>query len=69
MYDIQDDEKLLADSSQLSLNKKMAVTVRLGEKRILAGALKELQNRYGKDAKRKRGKDDKPTANGKKARR
>ena len=51
------------------MNRKMAVTVRLGEKRILAGTLKELQNKYGKDAnKRKRGQDG-AASKGKKARR
>lgn len=66
---IEEDEKLLADEAQLSLNRKMAVTVRLGEKRILAGTLKELQSKFGKEAnKRKRGADG-AASKGKKARR
>ncbi|GJE92752.1 SET domain-containing protein [Phanerochaete sordida] len=66
---IEEDEKLLADAAQLSLNRKMAVTVRLGEKRILAGALRELQGAYGKEAsKRKRGADG-SAGKGKKAKR
>ncbi|KIP06534.1 hypothetical protein PHLGIDRAFT_106911 [Phlebiopsis gigantea 11061_1 CR5-6] len=68
-YSTSDDEQLLSGPSQSSLNHKMAVTVRLGEKRILAGALQVLQSRYGKDAgKRKRGADS-TSARGKKARR
>lgn len=69
-YIVQEDEALLANPSELSFNHKMAVTVRLGEKRILAGTLKELQSQYGKDAnKRKRGHADTSKASGKKARR
>ena len=61
---------MLADPSQLTLKMKMAVTVRLGEKRILAGTLKRLQDQYGKEGnKRKRGKADGASTNGKKARR
>ena len=42
---LQTDEAMLtASNSQLSLNKKHAVIVRLGEKRILNAILERLQN-------------------------
>ncbi|EKM54733.1 uncharacterized protein PHACADRAFT_97093 [Phanerochaete carnosa HHB-10118-sp] len=65
---VEEDERLLADESQLGFNRKMAVTVRLGEKRILAGTLRELQIKFSKEAsKRKRGTDG-AAGKGKKAR-
>jgi N-lysine methyltransferase SETD6 len=67
---VQEDEQRLAGPEQLNPNLKMAMTVRLGEKRILAGTLKVLQGQYEKDAnKRKRGKIDGSDNKGKKARR
>ncbi|EJF65011.1 SET domain-containing protein [Dichomitus squalens LYAD-421 SS1] len=69
---IEEDEKLLsADKVEsLSLNKKHAVIVRLGEKRILQGTLKQLRARVAASAgsTKKRGRDEEKGGKGKKAR-
>ncbi len=69
---LQDDEKLLSPGSveQLSLNKKNAVIVRLGEKRILQGTLTQLRSQVAalSASSRKRSRDDDKGGRGKKAR-
>ncbi|RPD78643.1 SET domain-containing protein [Lentinus tigrinus ALCF2SS1-7] len=69
---IQEDEKLLEPGSveQLSVNKKNAVVVRLGEKRILQGTLKQLRSMVAALAgpSKKRGREDEKSGKGKKAR-
>ncbi len=69
---LQDDEKLLSPGSveQLSLNKKNAVIVRLGEKRILQGALTQLRSQVAalSAPSKKRSRDDEKGGRGKKAR-
>ncbi|TFK85823.1 SET domain-containing protein [Polyporus arcularius HHB13444] len=69
---IKDDEKLLSPGSveQLSLNKKNAVIVRLGEKRILQGTLTQLRSQVAalSAPSRKRSRDDDKGGRGKKAR-
>ncbi|KAH9858913.1 SET domain-containing protein [Lenzites betulinus] len=69
----EDDEALLASGSveQLSLNKKHAVIVRLGEKRILQGALKDARTKLKQaaSASRKRSREEDKASKGKKARR
>ncbi|KAI0368296.1 SET domain-containing protein [Pilatotrama ljubarskyi] len=69
---LEEDEKLLAPGSveQLSLNKKHAVIVRLGEKRILRGTLKDVRGKLAAftGPSKKRGRDDDKGGKGKKAR-
>lgn len=70
------DEALLADDS-LSLNRRNAVVVRLGEKRILAATLKEVRIKYDRlkaeaaatSGKRKRTDTGQTNGAGKKTRR
>jgi len=73
---LQEDEILLApkNTQNLSLNKRNAVIVRLGEKRILQGALEKTEallsshkSQMGKDKKRTR--DNETDGRGKKAKR
>ena len=54
----------------LSLNKRHAVVVRLGEKRILHGTIKELRKQVTamSSASKKRSREDDKGARGKKAR-
>ena len=54
----------------MSLNKKHAVIVRLGEKRILQGTLQQLRARLAASAgsSKKRGRDEEKGGKGKKAR-
>jgi len=76
---IEEDEALLANADTISLNKKHAIIVRLGEKRILSGTLEEVkklqkQLRPSADAgkNKKRGREaqgDAARGKGKKARR
>ncbi|KAI0358637.1 SET domain-containing protein [Trametes cingulata] len=69
---LEEDEKLLAPGSveQLSLNKKHAVIVRLGEKRILRGALKNVRGKLAASSgpSKKRDRDEEKGGKGKKAR-
>ncbi|KAI1795525.1 SET domain-containing protein [Ganoderma leucocontextum] len=69
---INEDEKLLEAGivELLSLNKKHAVIVRLGEKLILQGTLKQLRAQVAASTgnSKKRGRDDENGAKGKKAR-
>ena len=55
---------------QLSLNKRHAVVVRLGEKRILHGTLKDARAKLsaGSDTGRKRGREEDKGGKGKKIR-
>ncbi|GAA5996004.1 ribosomal lysine N-methyltransferase [Rhodotorula paludigena] len=55
---IEEDEALLADST-LPLRKRMAVIVRLGEKRILAGAQKKLDDEFPPGAPVEKAKEKK----------
>ena len=67
----QEDEKLLEPGTveQLSINKKHALIVRLGEKRILRGTMKRLRAQLAKaGASKKRGRDEDKGTKGKKAR-
>ncbi|KAM5530522.1 hypothetical protein V8D89_015799 [Ganoderma adspersum] len=67
---VDEDEKLLQDGSiELSLNKKNAVIVRLGEKRILQGTLKQLRVQVAASAGngKKRVRDEERERKGKKA--
>ncbi|OSD07030.1 SET domain-containing protein [Trametes coccinea BRFM310] len=70
---IEDDEKLLAPESveHLPLNKRNAVIVRLGEKRILQGALNDVRakSKVMAGAAKKRGREEEKAGKGKKARR
>ncbi|KAI0823428.1 SET domain-containing protein [Trametes gibbosa] len=68
----EEDEKLLAPGNveQLSVNKRHAVVVRLGEKRILQGALKDVRAKLklASTASKKRGREDDKGGKGKKPR-
>ena len=67
----QEDEKLLEPGAveQLSINKRHAVVVRLGEKRILRGTLMRLRVQLAAAAgSKKRGRDEDKGTKGKKAR-
>ncbi|CDO69162.1 hypothetical protein BN946_scf185042.g64 [Trametes cinnabarina] len=70
---VEEDEHLFASDAfgRLSLNKKHAVIVRLGEKRILQGALKDVRNKLQAfaGAAKKRGREEDKGGKGKKARR
>ena len=69
---MQEDEKLLEPGGveALSLNMKHAAVVRLGEKRILGGTIKQLRRQVAAlaSASKKRSRDDDKTGKGKKAR-
>lgn len=58
------DEQLLEDSNSFSLNKRHAITVRLGEKKILEGVLESVLEQMSKTdekvkgSKRKGGEGD-----------
>ena len=72
MIQLQEDERLLeAENVQaLSSNKRHAVVVRLGEKRILRGTVKQLRAQMVTLAaeSKKRSREDDKTRKGKKAR-
>ncbi|OJT11683.1 Ribosomal lysine N-methyltransferase 4 [Trametes pubescens] len=69
---LEEDEALLAPEriGELSLNKRHAVIVRLGEKRILRGTLKDVRVKLIASAgtSRKRGREEEKGGKGKKAR-
>ncbi|KAI0759853.1 SET domain-containing protein [Trametes elegans] len=68
---LEEDEKLLEPGTvdQLSLNKKNAVIVRLGEKRILRGTLKDVHTKLAAmSGGKKRGREEEKGGKGKKAR-
>ncbi|KAI8968075.1 SET domain-containing protein [Trametes punicea] len=69
---IEEDEELLAPEciEQLSLNRKHAIIVRLGEKRILQGALNKVRAKLAaiKGTGKKRGRDEERRGEGKKLR-
>ncbi|KAI0745272.1 SET domain-containing protein [Earliella scabrosa] len=68
---LEEDEKLLEPGTveQLSINKKHALIVRLGEKRILRGTMKRLRAQLAEaGASKKRGRDEDKGTKGKKAR-
>ncbi|KAH9929577.1 SET domain-containing protein [Epithele typhae] len=69
---IEEDEQLLEPRSvnQLSVNKKNAVIVRLGEKRILRGAIEQLRlqlESFSKRTTKKRSREEEKDGKGKKA--
>ncbi|KAJ8486926.1 hypothetical protein ONZ51_g4522 [Trametes cubensis] len=69
---MEEDEKLLAPDAveQLSLNKRHAVVVRLGEKRILHGTLKDARAKLSTSSgtSKKRGREEDKGGKGKKIR-
>ncbi|KAL1945928.1 hypothetical protein VTO73DRAFT_1930 [Trametes versicolor] len=69
---LEEDEALLAPErfGELSLNKRHAVVVRLGEKRILRGTLKDVRVKLiaSSVTSRKRGREEEKGGKGKKAR-
>ncbi|KAI0633526.1 SET domain-containing protein [Trametes polyzona] len=69
---IEEDEKLLAPENvdQLSLNKKNAIVVRLGEKRILQGGLNDARTKLAavSGGAKKRSREEEKGGKGKKAR-
>lgn len=73
---VQEDESILSSTSDLPLNKKHAVIVRLGEKRILQGLRDQVATLLSADArqtggknKRKGGTSDEKSPSAKKSRR
>ncbi len=70
MFALQDDEKLLdgdGSTEQLSLNRKHAMIVRVGEKRILHGTLRQLREKVAvpKNDKKRGREEDKSRRGGK----